>query len=58
MRGMASSLFIVALVVIVLSFVAHAAGFEMNILSSLVISLALTLVLNLALGGFRRRSWR
>ena len=58
MRGMMTSLLSVAVMVLVVWFVAQAAGYRMSLLSSLALSVGLTLVLNLAMRGFRRRRYQ
>lgn len=53
--GIGLTLAIVAVFVIVLWLATAMLGFEMALVSSLVISLGLTLLLNLVLGAFRKR---
>ncbi|HMJ16722.1 MAG TPA: hypothetical protein VK524_35160 [Polyangiaceae bacterium] len=58
MRGMAASLIIMVAVFAVFALLGRIVGFEVALLPSLLISVGLTLVLNLALGGFRGRGYR
>ena len=55
LRGIGGSVAIVAAAVVVLWLVGQAAGFHVSLWSSLLISVALTLLLNLGLRAFRRR---
>jgi fucose permease len=53
--GIGLTLALVVVFVIVMWAATSLLGFEMALVSSLVISLGLTLLLNLVLGAFRRR---
>ena len=54
MRGLGSSLAIVAAFVVVVWLIGSLMGFEISLLGALGASLILTLVLNLVLGAFGR----
>jgi hypothetical protein len=56
MRGLAGTLIIMVAVFAVFALFGRAFGFELALWPSLLISIVLTVVLNLVLGGFRRRS--
>ncbi len=55
MKGILSSLVLIAVVVLAIWLIGQAFGFEIALIPSLVISVVLTLVLSLVLRGFRTR---
>jgi hypothetical protein len=55
MPGLGRSIFVVALVVAVLWLIGRALGFHVSLFSALLVSVVLTLLLNLIFGAFARR---